>query len=70
MDTYAKKAKYNLINARTEISNILYLLNYAISINGKGISKSKVNKLYSDINLQINNLNYYIIPAMRAKNNE
>lgn len=70
METYAQNAKYNLINAKNEISSILNMIDDSITINDKPLSKSEIQKMYSNINLQINNLNNYIIPAIRRMDNE
>lgn len=64
-EIYINKVKYNLVNAKSEINNIMNILDEGIKINEDNFQKQECNEIYNDIDNQIDSLVYYIIPAVK-----
>lgn len=65
MDNHINKVKKNLINAKDELSTLLNLLSESIVINNKTFQEERIKSCINNINVQINNLTYNIIPAVK-----
>ena len=65
MINYINEVKKNLVNAKDQLSSLVNMLDESIVINNKTFQKDKINNVVRDINIQINNLTYDIIPAVK-----
>jgi len=65
MNIYLSKTKSNLENAKSELNNVLNILEECIKVDSNIFQKTKIDKVKKDCSSQINNLTNYIIPADR-----
>ena len=65
MEYYLNKVKSNLVNAKSELNNLIDLLDEAAIVDNCGIQRNETKDLLNNCNNQIENLVYNIIPAAR-----
>lgn len=64
-EIYIERAKSNLVNARSELKDVLSMFDDAILIDESTIQSEEVSNIVSEVNDQVNNLIYYIIPEVK-----
>lgn len=64
-EIYIERAKSNLVNARSELKDVLSMLDDGILIDESTIQSEEVSNILSEVNDQVNNLIYYIIPEVK-----
>ena len=64
-EIYIERAKSNLVNARSELKDVLSMLDDGILIDESTIQSEEVSNIVSEVNDQVNNLIYYIIPEVK-----
>lgn len=66
-EQYMKRAKNYLISAKSELRNILNSLDDCINVNNISYKENELKEINEEINVQINNLTYYIIPSFEEE---
>lgn len=62
-EQYMKKVEKNLVSAKLELRNVLKSMDDCINVNNISYKKTELSEISEEINVQINNLTYYIIPS-------
>lgn len=66
-EQYMKRAKNYLVSAKSELRNILNSLDDCINVNNNSYKENELKEINEEINVQINNLTYYIIPSFEEE---
>jgi len=70
MNMYLSRTKTYLQNAKTELNNVINILDECVVIDNDVYQKNEVTKIKKDCNTQLNNLVNYIIPEDRRSDDE
>jgi len=65
METYMKKVRTNLYNAKDELQELINMLDDFIIIDNKIFKETNIRNISKELNVQVNNINYNIIPAIK-----
>ena len=70
MNMYLSRTKSYLQNAKTELNNVINILDECVVIDNVVYQINEVTKIRKDCNTQLNNLINYIIPEDRRSDEE
>lgn len=65
METYMKKVRTNLYNAKDELQELINMLDDFVIIDNKIFKETDIRNISKELNVQVNNINYNIIPAIK-----